>query len=89
MDDGKWKMGDGSSQKLGRDFLFTMDGKIFPYKAKEISKTGKHGSGCVLSSAITANLANGLSLQRSCLKAKDSVTKFLISNKTLLGYHKT
>ena len=88
MDDGKWKMGDGSSQKLGRDFLLTMDGKIFPYKAKEISKTGKHGSGCVLSSAITANLANGLSLQRSCLKAKDYVTKFLMSNKTLLGYHK-
>ena len=80
--------GGHSEQKQARDYLFTTDGKIFPYKAKEISKTGKHGSGCVLSSAITANLANGLSLQRACLKAKDYVTKFLMSNKTLLGYHK-
>ena len=77
-----------NSQSLGRDFLFTTDGKVFPFKAKEIAKTAKHGSGCVLSSAITANLANGLSLQRSCLKGKDYVTKFLMSNKTLLGYHK-
>ena len=80
--------GGHSKEKQGRDYLFTTDGKMFPYKAKEISKAGKHGSGCVLSSAITSNLANGLSLQRSCLKAKDYVTKFLMSNKTLLGYHK-
>ena len=80
--------GGHSEEKQGRDYLFTTDGKVFPYKAKDISKTGKHGSGCVLSSAITANLANGLSLQRSCLKAKDYVTKFLLSNKTLLGFHK-
>ena len=86
--DVKGQMADGNSQKLGRDFLFTTDGKVFPFKAKEISKTGKHGSGCVLSSVITANLANGLSLQRACLKAKDYTTKFLMSNKTLLGYHK-
>ena len=76
------------SQILGRDLLLTTDGKVFPYKAKEIAKAAKHGSGCVLSSAIAANLANGLSLQRSCLKGKDYVTKFLMSNKTLLGYHK-
>ena len=80
--------GGHNKEKQGRDYLFTTDGKMFPYKAKDISKTGKHGSGCVLSSAITANLANGLSLQRACLKAKDYVTKFLMSNKTLLGYHK-
>ena len=80
--------GGHSKEKQGRDYLLTTDGQVFPYKAKEISKTGKHGSGCVLSSAITANLANGLSLQRSCLKAKDYVTKFLMTNKTLLGYHK-
>lgn len=81
--------GGHSKEKQGKDYLFTVEGKIFPYKPNEISKTGKHGSGCVLSSAITANLANGLSLQRSCLKGKDYVTKFLMSNKSLLGYHKT
>ena len=79
---------DANSQTLGKDFLFTTDGKVFSFKAKKISAIGKHGSGCVLSSAITANLANGLSLQRSCLKAKDYVTHFLLSNKTLLGFHK-
>lgn len=72
----------------GRDHLFTTDGKIFPYKARKISETGKHGSGCVLSSAITASLANGNDLQRACLKGKDYVTNFLMSNKALLGYHK-
>lgn len=81
------KGGHDKNQKA-KDHLFTTDGKTFPFSAKTISKTGKHGSGCVLSSAITANLANGLSLQRSCLKGKDYVTKYLTSNKTLLGYHK-
>jgi len=80
----------GHSQKdKGRDRLFTTEGKAYPFKAKKISETGKHGSGCVLSSAITANLANGLSLQRSCLKGKDYVTNYLMSTKTMLGYHKT
>lgn len=76
------------NSNLGKDFLFTTEGKVFPFKAKHISTIGKHGSGCVLSSAIAANLANGNNVQRSCLKAKDYVTKFLMSNKTLLGYHK-
>lgn len=80
--------GGHNEKNKGKDFLFTTESKIFPFKAKKISETGKHGSGCVLSSAITANLANGLSLQRSCLKGKDYITKFLSSNKSLLGYHK-
>lgn len=75
-------------EKQGKDYLFTPDDKIFPFRPKKISEYSKHGSGCVLSSAIMANLANGNTLQRSCLKAKDYVTKFLNSNKTLLGYHK-
>ncbi|HET7818590.1 MAG TPA: hydroxymethylpyrimidine/phosphomethylpyrimidine kinase [Bacteroidia bacterium] len=80
--------GGHDKEKLGRDYLFTNDGKEYPYKAKKISTGGKHGSGCVLSSSITANLSNGNNLLRSCLKAKDYTTKFLMSNKTLLGYHK-
>ncbi|MBI4929369.1 MAG: hydroxymethylpyrimidine/phosphomethylpyrimidine kinase [Bacteroidetes bacterium] len=80
--------GGHSEKKKGHDYLFTTEGKIFPFRTKKISEIGKHGSGCVLSSAITANLANGNDLQRSCLKGKDYVTKFLMSNKTLIGYHK-
>ncbi len=81
------KGGHNEKQK-GKDFLFTTDGKVFPFRTKKIFEIGKHGSGCVLSSAITANLANGNNLQRACLKGKDYVTKFLMSNKTLLGYHR-
>jgi hydroxymethylpyrimidine/phosphomethylpyrimidine kinase len=47
----------------------------------------KHGSGCVLSSAITANLSKGLSLENSCGEAKKYITHFLKSNDTLLGFH--
>lgn len=81
------KGGHNETQK-GKDFLFMNNGKVFPCKAQKISPNGKHGSGCVLSSAITANLALGNNLQRSCLKGKDYVTRFFMSNKTLLGYHK-
>jgi hydroxymethylpyrimidine/phosphomethylpyrimidine kinase len=80
--------GGHTERQKGKDFLFTKDGKVFPFRPKKISKSGKHGSGCVLSSAITANLALGNNLQRACLKGKDYVTKFLMSNTTLLGYHK-
>lgn len=63
-------------------------GKVYPFRAKEISSFSKHGSGCVVSSAITGNLAKGETLQRSCLKAKNYVTGFLRSTKTLLGHHR-
>ncbi len=47
----------------------------------------KHGSGCVLSAAITANLALGQSLKESCSLAKIYIENFLSSNNSLLGYH--
>lgn len=88
--------GGHSKENKGRDFLFTtplstgrgVGGEAYPFRPKKIAEHSKHGSGCVLSSAITANLAKGYPLQRACLKAKDYVTNFLMSNKTLLGYHK-
>jgi hydroxymethylpyrimidine/phosphomethylpyrimidine kinase len=79
--------GGHSIENRGRDYLFTSEGKQFPYKPKNSSAVGKHGSGCVVSSAIAAQVANGCNLQRACLKAKDYATKFLTSNKTVLGYH--
>lgn len=48
----------------------------------------KHGSGCVLSSAIVSNLANGFSLHKSCLRAKEYTEYVLKSNITKLGWHK-
>ncbi|MBI2967526.1 MAG: hydroxymethylpyrimidine/phosphomethylpyrimidine kinase [Bacteroidetes bacterium] len=80
--------GGHSRKKPGTDYLFFKNGKITSFQPKKFTVTGKHGSGCVLSAAITANLALGRNLQRSCFEAKGYVTQFLASNKTLLGYHK-
>ncbi len=49
----------------------------------------KHGTGCVLSSAICSNLSKGINLHSSIEQAKEYITKFIDSNHTLLGYHKT
>ena len=47
----------------------------------------KHGSGCVLSSALTANLALELSLEDACKNTKRYTEQFLNSNDSLLGTH--
>ena len=75
-------------QQPGKDFLFTTEGKIFPFNPQRIASSAKHGSGCVLSSAIAANLARGYKLHGACLRAKSYVGRFLMSNNSLLGYHK-
>jgi hydroxymethylpyrimidine/phosphomethylpyrimidine kinase len=72
----------------GRDYLWSggevevldtvvEDGAVWP----------KHGSGCVLASALTANLALGYPLAVAAARAKRYVERFLGSNKTLLGWH--
>ncbi len=81
------KGGHAEVQK-GKDFLFEKDGKQFSFKTRLKTVFEKHGSGCVLSSALTANLANRIKLHSACLKAKTYTSNFLSSNKTLLGYHK-
>ncbi len=51
-------------------------------------KVDKHGTGCVLSSAITAALAKGHTLKEACSIGKNYVEKFIKSNSGNLGYHK-
>jgi hydroxymethylpyrimidine/phosphomethylpyrimidine kinase len=80
--------GGHAEKKVGYDTLFLKEGKQFSFRPKIKNIFPKHGSGCVLSSAITANLAKGEDLHRACLKAKQYTEKLLSSNKTLLGYHK-
>ncbi|MFN3403428.1 MAG: hydroxymethylpyrimidine/phosphomethylpyrimidine kinase [Cytophagaceae bacterium] len=70
----------------GKDFLI-IDGKEHPFNPKAGNVYPKHGSGCVLSSALTANLASGYTLIKSCLRSKDYTYKILKSNNRLLGYH--
>lgn len=47
----------------------------------------KHGSGCVLSSAIASHLALGKDIEQSCRSGKLHIEKFLTSNQMLLGFH--
>ncbi len=76
------------TDKPGYDSLYMKEGKQFSFRPKMKEVSSKHGSGCVLSSAIAANLAKGEELKRACLMAKEYTEKFLSSNKTLLGHHK-
>jgi hydroxymethylpyrimidine/phosphomethylpyrimidine kinase len=79
--------GGHDASRPGRDLLYK-GGNTEAYNPKALSAYSKHGTGCILSSAITAELAKGTPLRKACLKAKEYVTKVLFSNKTLLGYHK-
>jgi hydroxymethylpyrimidine/phosphomethylpyrimidine kinase len=79
--------GGHNEEKKGRDILFTTGGKQIEFLSESTNIFPKHGSGCVLSSAITAGLAKGLDLEDACAKAKKYITDFLMSNESLLGYH--
>ena len=68
------------------DVLFAQ-GKWHSFTAPRLPHGEKHGSGCVLSAAVLANLAKGKNLVDACRTAKDYTTAFLASNETLLGYH--
>ncbi|MEP0479567.1 MAG: bifunctional hydroxymethylpyrimidine kinase/phosphomethylpyrimidine kinase, partial [Nonlabens sp.] len=47
----------------------------------------KHGSGCVLSSALASYLSHGLSIEDACKNTKLYIEEYLASNETLLGTH--
>lgn len=70
----------------GVDYLF-MKNKIEKIVPTEKNIFPKHGSGCILSSAIAANLALGNDLISSCINAKKYVEQILSSSTSLLGVH--
>ncbi len=74
-------------EAIGKDELFTKTGKFFVLNPKQQNVTEKHGSGCVLSSAITAYLALGFPLLKACFRGKKYTERVLGSNSELLGYH--
>lgn len=78
--------GGHNNDEPGVDYLYTNDG-IIKLEAITTGAAAKHGSGCVLSSAIAANLALEHDLVTSCTNAKKYTTEFLNSNMSLLGYH--
>lgn len=70
----------------GRDYLWA-GGEMRVLEPEAGSYSPKHGSGCVLSSALTANLALGYELSDAAVRAKRYIERFLASNTTLLGWH--
>lgn len=79
--------GGHNNAAIGKDFLFEKD-KVQAFNPKQDKCYEKHGSGCVFSAALAANLARGYHLNRSILYAKRYVEKYLASTDQLLGYHK-
>ena len=84
--------GGHNSEKPGYDYLFikgeTKGLKEFSFRPKVKDPSPKHGTGCVLSAALTSLLAKGYGLKKAGLMAKEYVAKYMVSNNTLLGYHK-
>lgn len=63
----------GHREGEAKDILF--DGEtFFSFGARRINTKNTHGTGCTLSSAIAANLANGNKIGDAVQKAKDYVT---------------
>lgn len=78
--------GGHSEEHLGTDILIEA-AQITSFEGKQQLGKSKHGTGCVLSSAICSNLAKGLSLNVSIKNAKNYISKFIASNNGLLGFH--
>ena len=72
--------------KPGYDTLYTGD-VIHTFEPVLAQVFPKHGSGCVLSAAITAGLAHGQSLEEACANGKAYTEKLLASHSSLTGYH--
>jgi hydroxymethylpyrimidine/phosphomethylpyrimidine kinase len=73
----------------GRDYLWSNgDVQLLEPEADGEQVYAKHGSGCVLSSSLAANLALGYSLPVAAARSKRYTRRFLNSNKTLLGWHR-
>lgn len=78
--------GGHNPNEIGVDYLFSKE-EVIRLSPKEISSFEKHGSGCVLSSAIVSNIALGQDLKTACKNAKTYIVNYLQSNPTKLGYH--
>lgn len=73
---------------IGEDILYKKSGKIAKLRPKIKNCREKHGSGCVLASALAAYLTLGFPLQKAALRAKRYTERFLQSNSSQLGYYK-
>jgi hydroxymethylpyrimidine/phosphomethylpyrimidine kinase len=77
----------GHAGQKGTDLLISQN-ETFTIPGEPFTGYEKHGTGCILSSAIAANIAKGSKLKEACIKGKKYVEKAMLSNKGLLAYHK-
>lgn len=78
--------GGHNEKALGTDLLFLKNevSELVPSNKKCFEK---HGSGCVLSSAIASNWALNQTIKEACQNAKIYIENYLSSTSTLIGYH--
>ena len=67
--------------------LLIWKSKEYIIEGKKKKKLDKHGSGCILSSAILARLALGHNLFDACIAAKAYINSYLTTSTTKLGKH--
>jgi len=78
----------GHASGSGADDILLADGQMLRLPGTKFDPAfAKHGTGCVLSSAIAAQLALGRSLPEACKSSKTYVERIMKSNTTLLAYH--
>ncbi len=70
--------GGHSDEERANDYLITK-GKLQSFSLPRLEATSKHGTGCMFSSAIAANLALGETVEESVRKAKSFVFERLQS----------
>ncbi|WP_422358755.1 hydroxymethylpyrimidine/phosphomethylpyrimidine kinase [Reichenbachiella sp.] len=71
------------------DQLISLDGTTTQIIGQRIDGKSKHGTGCVLSSAIAAGLSKGMKLKTACTFAKRYIEGYLKSGVNKLGAHYT
>ena len=79
--------GGHNDDMLGTDILHVKNSGALKIEAAPGKYFMKHGSGCVLSTAIATYLGKGLQMIDACKMAKKYVERFLASNPSMLGYH--
>jgi hydroxymethylpyrimidine/phosphomethylpyrimidine kinase len=78
--------GGHNHNEIGIDDLY-IENKVFHLSPKGTLIIEKHSPGCVLLSAITANLASKQNLKTACHTSKICKETYLSSNKTKLSSH--
>ncbi len=74
-------------ENIGLDELIMTNQQRLTFEPSHTNFSPKHGSGCILSSAIASYMSLGNTLERSCELGKRYIEKALESSTQLLAYH--